>query len=306
MGIVYALLSAFFWGIGNIFIKRGQLLDKTDDGLFISVLLNALLFLLLTAYLGFTGQIPPLNTNGIAFFVLAGLLTTFLGRFFNYASIRRIGPSRASSFKVTSPVFTLIAALTILDEQLVWMQLVGTVSVLIGVWLVTTEIGTGAPKTVSAGTGENKMLDRSGRIHPGALLGILAAASFGTGHAVRKLGVETLPSPQLGATIGSCIALTAIVLPQLLAGKLIPFLGQNLSKIKRDYVIAGISTTFGQLFLFLAIARTDVSVASVLASTEPLMTLLIAPLLLRSERITRLLVVGCLFVMVGVISITLS
>src|SRR5699024_7334256 len=54
----------------------------------------------------------------ILLFVLSGLLTTGLGRFTFFSSIKLIDPSRASGIKNAAPIFTTLFALLILWKKL--------------------------------------------------------------------------------------------------------------------------------------------------------------------------------------------
>lgn len=51
-------------------------------------------------------------------FVLAGLFSTYFGRWFMLESIARLGAARTSVFQVTSPLFTVIIAWAFLGERL--------------------------------------------------------------------------------------------------------------------------------------------------------------------------------------------
>jgi drug/metabolite transporter (DMT)-like permease len=76
----------------------------------------------------------------------------------------------------------------------------------------------------------------------------------------------------------------------------------NFQHLPWFYVIAGVLASSGQLFIYLAIYWTEVSVAMVLASSEPLLTLLISRLLLgKEEPMNRRVVFTSLTVFLGII-----
>lgn len=308
MGAMFALLSALCWALGNIYVRRGQASDPTDGGLYITVIANAVLFTVLSGSLALFGGVPPLLWQGLALFVVAGILTTFLGRMFNFVSIRRLGPSRAAAFKVIAPVFTLLAAFFLLAERLQWGQLAGFVIVTAGLWAITLDVNHEGRNTPAVKRSARLLSDRKGAIELGVIFGLLAAASFGTGHTFRKMALSFIPSPYLGATIGSWVAVLSLLTTGTAQGKLPDLFCLQFYKGKRDFVIAGIVTSFAQLFLFLAFTVSAVSTASVLAATEPMMTLILSPLLMRQapEKITPLLIAGCLFVVTGTILIIIT
>src|SRR5690606_24263619 len=100
MGILYALLGACLYGIANVLAKRGQVSYRHDDGALMTSLVNV-------AILGIAAVVvalkdPPVwNAAGVAVFLLAGMLTTGLGRLSSLASVRAIGASRATLYKVS-------------------------------------------------------------------------------------------------------------------------------------------------------------------------------------------------------------
>lgn len=117
------------------------------------------------------------------------------------------------------------------------------------------------------------------------MYGLGAAASFGTGHFVRKLAVIEVPSPFWGMAIGTTAAWLAMVVQAAARGEL-----AELCHTSFDYrhppwffVLAGILNTAGQMFSYLSIYYAAVSIAMVLASSEPLATLAISRLLLGVE-----------------------
>jgi drug/metabolite transporter (DMT)-like permease len=47
---------------------------------------------------------------GVLLYAIAGAFSTYLGRWFFFESIARLGPAKASIFQVSSPLFTVIVA----------------------------------------------------------------------------------------------------------------------------------------------------------------------------------------------------
>lgn len=77
----------------------------------------------------------PFRIYGLV--LLMAVLSTVLPAFFMNAGIYRLGSGPASIISSAGPVGTLILAYFLLDEQLSLMQIAGTVSVLLGVYLIT-------------------------------------------------------------------------------------------------------------------------------------------------------------------------
>ena len=94
-----------------------------------------------------------------------------------------------------------------------------------------------------------------------------------------------VPSPYWGVAIGSVVGFLAIVLQTSLKGELTRTCQYNLNMKAPpwSFISAGILTTVGQLFCYLAIFYTSVSIAMVLISSEPLGTVIISRLFLGAE-----------------------
>ncbi len=118
--------------------------------------------------------------SALGLFALGGLLTSWLGRWFYFRSVRTIGPTRASSLQISNPVFAALAALLLLGEALPPQALLCGAAVLAGLYLTSRPTRrTGGPA-------------RSGRSLPvgEVALALVGAAAYGVGNVVRGAGVR--------------------------------------------------------------------------------------------------------------------
>jgi drug/metabolite transporter (DMT)-like permease len=134
----------------------------------------------------------------------------------------------------------------------------------------------------------------------GVLLGLLCAASFGSGAVLRKVGLDVLPTPVLGSWISSTLACATIFATTGAGGRL----GEALRNNRRGlgpFLLAGVATTIAQLMVFVAYSLSAVSLAAVLASLDPVFTVGLSSLVLRRERehITPRTVLGVLLTVAG-------
>ena len=292
IGEVFAVLSALFFSSAGITIRRGMR-TAYDDGVFLSTLINMIVFLGLLPILYVINRLPPLNLIGFLLFALAGLLTTFGGRALHFAAIRKIGPSRAVPFRSSSPLFTIGLAYLFLSERLSTTDLIGTIAIIGGIWFLSREISERSDLAVSRKNFQPDHHSPPGNDTPpihrpslsGILFGIFASISFGAGHFLRKLAMIEVPSPYWGVAIGSLVGFLAIVVQAYIKGEFSQVCRYNLN-IKAPpwfFISAGILTTVGQLLCYLAIFYTSVSMAMVLISSEPLGTVMISRLILGTE-----------------------
>ena len=152
--------------------------------------------------------------RAIAWFVLGGLLTSYLGRWCFFLSVRNIGPTRASSLQITNPVFAAVAAWVFLGEALPPLAAVFVLTVVGGLWL-TSRVRASAPEpaiTASSLSGRSAAITASrpgGRSVTAPQLGLalLGAVSYGVGNMVRGAGVRDWAAPVFGSLVGATAGL---------------------------------------------------------------------------------------------------
>ncbi len=290
VGELLILLSAFSFSTGNIAIRRGMR-TAYDNGIFISIFISMVTFSVLIIIFYLKSLLPPLTLKGSFLFALAGLLTTFSGRSFHYAAIRVIGPSRATSFRCSSPILTVCLAFVLLSERFNISQFIGSTAIIGGVWILSKEVlGRIDLEVVHAPlSSPNKSFSVSKVSNKSPLVGVLyalgAALSFGIGHFLRKLGLMEVPSPFWGLAIGTIIAWIALVGHATTRGEIKKLCHDNFNPHHPPwfFIFAGLLFTFGQMLSYISIYFTAVSVVVILASSEPLITLIMSRLILRGE-----------------------
>lgn len=287
MGSFYALICAFFWGVSNVYTRKGNQEDVMDRhmGLFISLFVNLVINLVAITVYMIAKKSITLNVKGLLIFGAAGLLNSFIGRWFLFSSIAIIGASRAGTLKMTSPVFTVLAGLMILGEVINKVAFIGIIVILFGVLLITYETGNRHKDTQSE---ENtfvcgdvvtlKSINLK-KTHIGIILGILSGLTFGTGNLFRKIGLGVLPNPIVGFLTGSIVAVGSSVIYHIAQGK-----GHKLILALRhcwnsSYMIVGVFSSLAVFSMFFSLQTTPISIASSIAAAEPLFTMCVSLLL---------------------------
>ena len=82
---------------------------------------------------------PALTVVAFLWFALSGLFNFALGRFFNTVSIQLAGVARATPLFSTAPLFATILAILFLGESVTPWLLLGTVTIVGGIVLITSE-----------------------------------------------------------------------------------------------------------------------------------------------------------------------
>lgn len=311
MGEALALLAGLFYSSGNLMSRHGmKIMDRTSGQLvtlFITGAMNVIALLIMAAF----ALLPQVNFWGLFYFSLAGVFTTFAGRLFLFASIERIGATRAGLFKVSAPMFTIFLGITILGEHLSTLDYLGSAVVLTGLYFLSTsrDIGIGATPPLGivshAGQEEKPFI-----LDIGVVFGALSGIFLSIGHLFRKLGLLHIESPVLGVATGTLVSLLCFSAYFLYktkdAGKIAGLAKDTVcfDTTCRSYMWGGFFSTFAQYLFFLSLLYTTVSVANILISTEALFNLLLVALFFRTdEPVTPRLVFLSFFVLAGVILI---
>lgn len=295
MGVFYALGSSALFALGNVFIRRGQRAYTADNGAVITAVINVLILGAVTAGLVLRAPIPW-TAEGIVAFIVAGVLTTGLGRFSNMAAVRSLGPSRAGVYRVSAPVFTVGAAYIMLGERLTFKEAVGAAVVLAGLWVLTTEAR--AKNHDGSGAALEPAVTLPLR---GIAYGLAAALFYGLGFVVRKVGLGHMPAVVPAAALGAAAGLATNLIIAWAGRGWAETVRTALREVPLWFKLAGFTTSVAVLGQFSALSRLSASVVSVLLATEPLWILVLGRLLFPGqETVTARVVISALMIVAGV------
>jgi len=230
------------------------------------------------------GPLEPLQPRGIAFFVLAGLVGTVAGRLLRFISIEKVGPSVTAALNNLYPFISSGLAILLLGERVTTAIVAGTVVIVLGTLLLST-------------SGRRVGFRPRDLVFP-----ILSATCFGVVTVLRKLGLSSM-SPVPGFAVNVTTALIAFTAFLAVSGN-----GGAMALSRRSlayFVAAGVAENAGVFLALLALSLGTVSVVAPLAGTAPIFVLLMSFFFLRGlERLTARVVLGTLFIVLGVVLIT--
>lgn len=287
MGIFYALVSGLLWGIGPLLLKRGMTLSNVSTATLIEQYVSVLALLIIAAA---RGEIFQLNFSGTGFwaFVAAGAVGASFGKIFYYKGIDKVGASKSTSVKNSSPILTVLLAVMLLGEELTLPVAVGSVLIVIGI-LVLSRV-------------EVKGEERPSRIRY-FFYPLMAALCFGINPVFKKIGVDASSLPTLGAVITQTTAL----LVMLTAGRFLkikPKWERIPTKSLVLFSLSGVTEALGSLFTFFALVYAPASLVSPIWRMSPLVTFVLAHFTLRGIEVVTLrdgvaasFIVGGIFVL---------
>jgi drug/metabolite transporter (DMT)-like permease len=283
LGIIFAFLSGASFALNNIFIKKGMKDQGSEaSGFFLSILVNvALLGVLFLFSWAIRGRALHFSWIAFLFFVLAGIFSTALGRFTLFASIRFLGPSRASAIKNGSPMFTVLFALILLGETINKGPAIGMTLMLGGVLLQAIIVYRKQTKFKDQTMSDQEKAEKKHEVY-GFLLGVLSAIAFGIGQGFRKEGLDFMNDAFLGSWLGAVTSLIFVCVYEGMRGQLVPIIQRTFSVYNPYYLLSGVLSGLGPLFFFLGSSLTQVSYVSVVAASEPLLTVLFSALFMKN------------------------
>lgn len=317
MGELLATLALMMFSANIIVTKVASARVAVGLGFLVAVIVNVMFASLLVA-IQLTVRQEPLRVDlsALLLFALAGFFSTYLGRWFFYDSVVRLGPSRASSFQASNPMFTVLIAWFLLDETLTGLDIAATATILLGLVLASHRPPEGGSDSSShplenrSGRGESRSsLNHGVRLvaSSGVFLALFGAFSYAVGNVLRGLAVRDWNEPVLGVLVGAVAGLVAYV---LLSSEARDFP----SKIKRAnrtslylYAISGLLTILAQACMVAAMWYSPVSIVTLITLSTPVLVTPLGYFLLKNrERIGSRTVVGSVATLTGIATILLT
>jgi drug/metabolite transporter, DME family len=288
MAPLFALVTCFTYATDTYLVRQGlarspQPMVATVVTLTVNFAFFVILFLLFVPahFLRFDWIYP---------FIIAGILAPGAARAFSYKGIEKLGLSINTPIVNAESLFAVLMAILFLNEPVTLPMVAGISSVVTGLALLGYE------------TGRNKGSHTAKRIEYRYLVfPVMASIFYGMSVFFRKLGLNAVGSPILGATFTSgtswCIFMIAMMKSRN---------RKALFEVKKEslvyFLLGGVTTCIGWFALFSALNIGKVSIVTPIATSYSLVTLLISYFLLRKvELITARIVAATILVVGGVV-----
>lgn len=292
-GVGAALVAAFAFALWNVYLQRGLARGVPAHlALLPLALCEIVCFLPVALFLAGRSALPPLAPQGIAWFFLAGVMTTVIGSYLASHATRLIGAAQTTAIRLLDPFFAFVIAATFLHESPSLRALVGIATLALALLLLRGN--------TRRGSAPSSRRERS----LGLSLAVMTSLAFTVGSVIRKAGLTLVPSAIVAAACEG-IAGTLIIAPLVVMTIRQEELTNASLARNRDLWISGLAAAAGTFCLNIALQRVAVPVAVALRNLSPWFTLFLLPILLGAQHratkaiwlSTALLTVGMLLIL---------
>ena len=134
--IILLLLTALLWGSSPILEKIG--LGKTDPLTAVTIRSLAISIILII-FLTVTGKIREIfsvDSKTLAIFAVSGFMAGLLGMWTYFGALKLGATTKIVPIAAAYPLVTAVLSVIILKEGVTLLRLIGTVLIIVGIWLV--------------------------------------------------------------------------------------------------------------------------------------------------------------------------
>lgn len=264
----------------NITINRGFDGTTRSGGAFLSILITFALAFGIWIFLGLQHGWSTFNKTSFAWFVLAGVLTIFIGRVFLYASIQHVGAVRASAIKRLNPFFSVLLGVLLLGESISGPMMVGVV-------LIGTSFAVLVHQSMRTSGRDEDIVEKKSVLERitnlGYLYGPISAFAYASGYVARKQGLLVQADAAFGTMVGALTGIVVFLITALFVSNYREDIRKTFSVYNPWLLAAGIFSSLGQLCYFVALSYSSISKIALITSMEVFVTIFLSTVIFRSR-----------------------
>jgi len=290
IGELAALGASVSWAIAPILYAKALLNTKPISANIVRCATNAGILVAALLLLGQAGALVSLPTRTIILVVISGVVGLGIGDTLYLVGLKYVGVSRAVPLAAAYPLFSLIWATFLLDQQLTLASVLGATVIVLGIWLLSRE------------RGDQKRVVKSRLALTGLTVSLVTAVIWSVSITMMNVAVSGVTS--LGANYAivtlriASVALFFVMLAPFL-DKEHGFLRMNRSAVAALCVGGIVANGIGWLLLNYSFLNTSLTRAVPISSTSPLFAA-VAGFMLFHEKMTKEAVLGATAIVAGI------
>jgi drug/metabolite transporter (DMT)-like permease len=278
-GVILAFAALCMFSANVLVVKQASERISLSLGFLLSVGVNLLFSaILVVGQLAFFGTGIGWSWQAAFFFIVGGAFSTYLGRWFFFEAVVRMGSAKASLFQVSSPVFAALIAWFALDEVLSPVLWGATIFTILGLALIGYVPGMfSRPQRETHNSNETLRLtattlfrDLKGSTF---MLGIGGSMAYAISTVVRGAAIRDWNEPLIGALLGAATGL----LLHLFFSPDIRTAPVNLRAADRHgvhlFLICGALTISAQICAIWSLRYIEIALSSLITLSTPLLVI---------------------------------
>ena len=279
LGEALAILTAILWAVSTVL--SAEVLKKIDPirSNVIRTLFSVVLSIPIAIIAGDLNSFSNVDLNALILVILAAIMGFGVGDTLLFKSITIIGVSRAYTIVYTSPFFTMILAVVLLNEPFIIKYLVGTILIVLAVIVISIDNNSGADRGIIS--------------LEGIMLALLSSLCWAVGTILVTIGVKNI-----SVYLANMVRYAFLFLFLLLISK--PMRRWNVTK--KDLMLLSASGVTGMviagIMFLLSLKLIGASRAIPLSSSSPVWASIMSAVFLK-EKVTPRLLLSAIIVTVG-------
>jgi drug/metabolite transporter (DMT)-like permease len=296
-GAMWALAAGAGFGVFQALNRQAVRGMDVYVATFVQLLVSSVVLVAISLFTEDINLVFSAPISAILSFVAAGFFHFLIGWTLLNASQKRIGAARTSPLIATVPLFGAFVAAVTIREVPTWLELIGIGIIVLGAYMVSKE-------------GENQadaatVKQRYAALLSASWMGLSAAFFWAVSPIFIRIGLQGLPSPMLGVTIGvtaSALSYAIILLWQRGRWLGVPITNEAWTFKLMAGVLVGLSTWMRWVALDLA----PIAVVLALTMISSPLVIVLAPLISGKhlERVTAMLWMGTGLILFGALLLT--
>ena len=286
LGEICALLAAFCWALGaSLYKKASQNVSSLKFNFARSILAGIFSFLILFI-LGNWNSLFEMNFFTLIILGCSSILVLVVGDSLYFFGLKRIGVSKTVPICYSYSILVILLSVLILNEKVTSFIVLGTLSIIVGVWLVV-----------------KKVLDKP-QNRTSSVLGILAGLGtllcWGFGVVFFKIIINDNDPFVLTAGRMFFLIPTLAILTTISNSRKVSTNNWTKNQLILALVSGLIGLGIGDSLLYLGLDSTNINIVAPLTSTTPIFSTIIA-MLFFGEKVSKTIIVGTILVSIGTI-----